>query len=60
MRSAGGWFKLQPEELTPETIAVIHITEVNEGRYQTLGFPLKFVAGEEGRLSFQQLDPPAI
>lgn len=59
IRSAGGLFKLQPEELTPDTIAVIHITEVKEGRYQTLGFPFKFVAGEKGRLSFELLDPPA-
>jgi hypothetical protein len=60
IRSAGGLFKLQPEELTEGTIAVIHITEVNEGRYQTLGFPLRFAAGEKGMLSFQQLDPPPI
>jgi hypothetical protein len=60
IRSAGGLFKVRPEELTPDTIAVIHITEVKEGRYQTLGFPLKFAAGEKGMLSFQQLDPPAI
>jgi len=60
VRAAGGLFKLQPEELTPDTIAVIHITEVNDGRYQTLGFPLKFAAGENGLLSFEQLAPPAI
>ncbi|MCZ6711349.1 MAG: hypothetical protein O7B25_13395 [Gammaproteobacteria bacterium] len=60
IRSAGGLFKLQPEELTSDTIAVIHITEVKDGRYQTLGFPLKFVAGEEGLLSFELLDPPII
>ena len=58
IRAAGGMFKVQPEELTPDTIAVIHITEVKDGQYQTLGFPLKFAAGEEGRLSFEQLDPP--
>ena len=55
IREAGGIFRVAPEELTPGTIAVIHITHVEKGRYQTVGFPLTFSSGEEGRLSFEQL-----
>jgi hypothetical protein len=33
---------------------------VNDGSYQTLGFPLKFAVGKDGILSFEQLDLPAI
>ncbi len=55
IREAGGIFRVAPEELTPGTIAVVHITHVEKGRYQTVGFPLTFSSGEEGRLSFEQL-----
>ena len=52
IREAGGLFRVSPEQLTPGTIAVVHITQVNKGRYKTVGFPLNFTVGEEGRLTF--------
>lgn len=55
IRSAGGVFRVSPNELPAGTIAVVHITEVEKGRYQTVGFPLSMSFGEEGRLSFSQL-----
>jgi hypothetical protein len=55
VRSAGGLFKVSPDELPPGTIAVVHITHVEKGRYKTVGFPLDMSFGEEGRLSFEQL-----
>jgi len=58
IRDAGGLFRVAPQELTPGTIAVIHITHVDDGRYRTVGFPLSFEIGEEGRLSFSQLPTP--
>ncbi|MHA1569811.1 MAG: hypothetical protein ACTSXZ_10095 [Alphaproteobacteria bacterium] len=55
IRSAGGVFKVALADLPPGTIAVVHITHVEKGRYKTVGFPLNMSAGEEGRLSFEQL-----
>ncbi|MEZ5559318.1 MAG: hypothetical protein R3E86_12360 [Pseudomonadales bacterium] len=59
IREAGAVFRVAPADLTPGTIAVVHITNVEKGRYHTLGFPLRFQAGEEGRLTFSQLDAVA-
>ncbi len=59
VRSAGGMFKVIPEQLAPGTIAVVHITHVEKGRYKTVGFPLDMVFGEEGRLTFEQLSGSA-
>ena len=56
IKSAGGLFKLDPNELTNGTIAVIHVTHVDKGRYKTVGFPLKFTVGEEGRLNFELME----
>ena len=55
IRSAGGLFRVAPEDLAPGTIAVVHITHVEKGRYRTVGFPLQFAFGDEGRMSFDQL-----
>jgi len=55
IREAGGMFKVAPEELTNGTIAVIHITHVDDGRYKTVGFPLTFTIGDKGRMSFVQM-----
>lgn len=55
LRAAGGVFRVQPAELTPGTIAVVHITSVEDGRYRTKGFPMTFEVGEKGRLSFAAL-----
>ncbi|MEM6709635.1 MAG: hypothetical protein AAF648_12700 [Pseudomonadota bacterium] len=56
LRSAGGLFRVQPSELTPGTIAVVHITSVDEGRYKTIGFPMTFEVGKKGRISFEALN----
>ena len=55
IRSAGGVFRVRPEQLPPGTIAVVHITHVEKGRYKTVGFPMNMALGEEGRVSFEQL-----
>ena len=55
IRSVGGIFRVMPEELTPGTVAVIHITNVEGGRYRTVGFPFRFSAGEDGMLTLEQL-----
>jgi hypothetical protein len=55
IREAGGVFKVAPDSLPPGTIAVVHITNVDHGRYKTVGFPLKMNFGEEGRISFSSL-----
>ncbi len=60
IRSAGGLFRVDPAELTPGTIAVIHITNVEAGRYRTVGFPFHFSAGEDGMLTLEQLDTAGI
>lgn len=57
IRNAGGLFRVTPQDLTPGTIAVVHITHVDEGRYRTVGFPLRFSVGDEGHLSFEQMAP---
>jgi len=56
IRSAGGVFRLDPSEITAETLAVIHITHVDNGRYRTVGFPLRMSAQKDGMLTFV-LDP---
>ncbi len=52
IRAAGGVFRVAPETLPPGTIAVIHITNVEKGRYRTVGFPLDMSFGPEGRIDF--------
>lgn len=58
IRAAGGVFPVQPGDLAPGTIAVVHITHVDKGRYRTVGFSLSFSFAEEGRMSFEQLPLP--
>ncbi len=55
IRSAGGIFRVAPMALPAGTIAVVHITEVEKGRYKTVGFPLSMDVGADGRVSFSQL-----
>jgi hypothetical protein len=55
IRSAGGVFRVSAEQLQPGTIAVVHITHVDKGRYKTVGFPLTMTYDEDGRISFDQL-----
>ena len=56
VRSAGGMFRLDPSLITEDTLAVIHITHVDKGRYRTVGFPLKFVPQGDGRFSFEYVN----
>lgn len=56
LRAIGAMFRVGPSELTPGTIAVVHITDVDTGRYRTLGFPLTFSLDAKGRLTFARLD----
>jgi hypothetical protein len=55
LRSLGAVFDVTPADLTPGTIAVVHVTHVEKGRYATVGFPLKMDVGPEGALAFTQL-----
>ncbi|MGE0621592.1 MAG: hypothetical protein AB7I04_02010 [Pseudomonadales bacterium] len=52
IRAAGGVFRVTPDQLAPGTIAVVHITNVEKGRYHTVGFPLDMTFLEEGRIAF--------
>ena len=55
IRAAGGIFRVHPNELPTGTIAVVHITHVEKGRYKTVGFPLDINFADEGRLTFTSL-----
>ncbi|CAN0521482.1 unnamed protein product, partial [Scytosiphon promiscuus] len=55
IRAAGGVFRLDPSAITDQTVAVIHITHIDKGRYRTVGFPLKFIPQGEGRFGFELL-----
>ncbi len=57
VRAAGGVFRVAPSDLAPGTIAVVHITHLDKGRYRTVGFPLSLAFGDEGRISLSQLPP---
>jgi len=59
IREAGALFRVTPDEITPGTMAVVHITHVDDGRYRTLGFPLRFEFEDEGKLTFSLVDAPA-
>lgn len=59
IRDAGALFRVTPADITPGTIAVVHITHVDDGRYRTLGFPLTIQFEEEGRLAFTLMNPDA-
>ncbi|NKB98994.1 MAG: hypothetical protein GKR90_10960 [Pseudomonadales bacterium] len=56
VRSAGGMFRLDPSVISEHTLAVVHITHVDKGRYKTVGFPLRFVPEEDGRFSFEYVN----
>jgi hypothetical protein len=59
IRSAGGIFRIDPSLITDQTIAVVHISHVEDGRYRTVGFPLKFIPQEDGRFAFELIESPA-
>jgi hypothetical protein len=59
IRSAGGVFRVTPSELAPGTIAVVQITNVEKGRYRTLGFPLSFSVDDDGHMTFALLEDAA-
>ena len=52
IRAAGGVFRLDPSEITPDTLAVVHITHVDKGRYRTVGFPLRMSSQGDGLVAF--------
>ncbi len=52
IRAAGGIFRLDPAELTPDTLAVVHITNVDKGRYRTIGFPMRMTNQADGIVAF--------
>lgn len=52
IRTAGGVFRVDPSEIQADTLAVVHITHVDKGRYRTVGFPLRIEPGADGRLNF--------
>lgn len=52
IRAAGGIFRVDPSEITSETLAVVHITHIDDGRYRTVGFPMRMTGGEKGAISF--------
>ncbi len=52
IRAAGGVFRIDPAMITADTLAVIHVTRVEKGRYRTVGFPLRFIPQPDGRFSF--------
>jgi hypothetical protein len=56
IRAAGGVFRVSPAQLQPGTIAVVHITQVEKGRYKTVGFPLSMTVGEDGHISFDSME----
>ncbi len=55
VRAAGAVFRIPPELITPETLAVVHITNVQKGQYSTVGFPFMLQTGDDGMLSFTQM-----
>lgn len=58
VRSVGAVFKVPPSAIEPGTIAVVHVTRIEDGRYRTVGFPFRMSFGADGVLSFEQLDVP--
>jgi hypothetical protein len=58
LRGLGAVFAVDPAALPSRTLAVVHVTHVDGGRYSTVGFPLR-VSIDGGALHFQQL-PSAI
>ena len=59
LRSVGAVFEVSPQDITPDTIAVIHVTRVEKGQYTTVGFPFRMAAGDKGMLKFEQIPTPA-
>ena len=56
LRSVGALFEnTTAAELGADTIAVVHVTRIDHGRYRTVGFPLKISPQPDGTLAFSQL-----
>lgn len=59
LRSVGAVFAVSPQDIRPDTIAVIHVTRVEKGQYTTVGFPFKMAMGDKGMMKFKQIPTPA-
>lgn len=58
LRAVGAAFTVPPAALQPGTIAVVHVTRIEGGRYRTVGFPFRMAFGEDGTMTFEQLEVP--
>jgi hypothetical protein len=58
LRAVGAVFEVSPADISPDTIAVIHVTRVEKGQYTTVGFPFNMAVGGEGMVSFKQIPAP--
>lgn len=56
IREAGALFRITPADITPGTIAVVHVTHIDHGRYRTVGFPMTFSMEDGGKLDFELMD----
>lgn len=59
LRSVGAVFDVDPGDISPDTIAVIHVTRVEKGRYTTVGFPFNMAVDSSGIMQFTQMPTPA-
>ena len=56
VRSVGAAFPgLTAADLGDDTVAIVHVTRVDKGRYHTVGFPLKMHVSASGDISLEQL-----
>ena len=56
LRSVGAAFPdLTAEEIGDDTIAVIHVTHIDKGRYRTVGFPMKLEVSSDGTVNLREL-----
>lgn len=56
LRAIGAAFPgLTAEDLGDDTVAIVHVTNIKKGRYQTVGFPVKLHVGADGKVNLEQL-----
>lgn len=56
LRSVGAAFPgLTAADIGDDTIAVVHITQVKKGRYQTVGFPMKLNVQADGSVQLKEI-----
>jgi hypothetical protein len=58
LRGVGAAFAVPPTALQPGTIAVVHITRIEDGQYRTVGFPFRINFDGESKMSFERLALP--